>query len=52
MIASRAGEVIMERFYDRLTNVEKAEARAAIQSSGAGIVHNAPEDAEFVGGYK
>eukprot|EP00192_Tetraselmis_astigmatica_P017003 CAMPEP_0117654546 /NCGR_PEP_ID=MMETSP0804-20121206/3802_1 /TAXON_ID=1074897 /ORGANISM="Tetraselmis astigmatica, Strain CCMP880" /LENGTH=133 /DNA_ID=CAMNT_0005460835 /DNA_START=365 /DNA_END=766 /DNA_ORIENTATION=- len=42
----------MERFYDCLTNAEKSEVRNALQSAGAGVVHNAPEDAEFVGAYR
>lgn len=51
-VATRAGEVVFERFYDRLTNSEKGEVRAALQAASASVVQQAPEDADFVGGYR
>ena len=52
LVAKRSGEVILERFYDRLSDADKGELRAALHNASAAVVQHAPEDAEFVDGYR
>ncbi|KAL6753385.1 Zeta2-COP [Haematococcus lacustris] len=51
VIATKAGEVVYERFWDRLSEVDKAEARAALQlassSTSLGV-----DDQDFTGSFR
>lgn len=48
-VATKGGDVIYERFYDRLSEAEKAEVRAAFfqASSGAGLVDDQDRSAAY-----
>ena len=48
-VATKGGDVIYERFYDRLSEAEKAEVRAAFfqASSGAGLVDGQDRSAAY-----
>lgn len=50
LVATRSGEVIYERFYDRLSETDKGEVRAAFQQA-ANLVR-LMEDSDFVGTYR
>ena len=52
LIASRAGEVILERFFDQLGNEERSETRAALHEVSAPMISSAVDDAEFVSCYR
>jgi hypothetical protein len=49
--ATKAGEVVYERFYDRLSELEKAEVRAAFALAASNARLNV-EDQDYVGAYK
>jgi hypothetical protein len=51
LIATKAGEVIYERFYERFTELEKSEIRAAFQQA-TDTISLQQDDQDFVGSYK
>eukprot|EP00798_Chlamydomonas_sp_ICE-L_P024121 gene24121-9696_t len=51
LVALKSGEVIYERFYDRLSEADKAEARAAMQQASDGIRPSA-DDQDFAAAYR
>lgn len=50
LVATKAGDVIYERFYDRLSEVEKAEVRAAFQLASSNVRLN--DDQDYCGAFK
>lgn len=50
LVSTRQGEVVYERFYDRLNEVEKAEVRAAFHTASTNVTLTIDDD--FVGAYK
>lgn len=51
LVASRDGQVIYERFYDRLSELEKAEVRAAFQLASSNVRLGA-DDQDFTGVFR
>jgi hypothetical protein len=51
VVATKAGEVVYERFYDRFTELDKAEIRAAFQQA-TDIVNLASDNQDFVGTFR
>jgi hypothetical protein len=51
LVATKAGEVVYERFYDRYSELDKAEIRAAFQR-GADGVNLADDNRDFVGAFR
>jgi hypothetical protein len=51
VIATKAGEVVYERFYDRFTELDKAEIRAAFQQA-TDNVNLASDNQDFVGTFR
>lgn len=53
LIATKgAGNVIYERFYDRLSEYEKADVRAAFQLASSNVRLGEGEQEDFIGVYK
>eukprot|EP00873_Tetraselmis_striata_P010805 jgi/Tetstr1/431069/TSEL_020786.t1 len=52
LVATRAGEVVLERFFDPLSAVERSELRAALHEASAPVIASAPDEAEFVSCYR
>lgn len=51
LIATKAGEVVYERFYDRLSELDKAEIRAAFQLASSNVRLNT-DDVDFIGVFR
>jgi hypothetical protein len=51
VVATKAGEVVYERFYDRFTELDKAEIRAAFQQA-TDNVNLASDNQDFVGTFR
>ena len=51
LIATKAGEVVYERYYDRYTELDKAEIRSAFQQATE-TVNLASDGMDFVGSFK
>ena len=51
VVATKAGEVVYERFYDRFTELDKAEIRAAFQQA-ADNVNLASDNQDFAGTFR
>mmetsp|Transcript_28854 Transcript_28854/g.73613 ORF Transcript_28854/g.73613 Transcript_28854/m.73613 type:complete len:151 (-) Transcript_28854:217-669(-) len=51
LVATKGGDVIYERFYDRLSEVEKAEVRTAFQLASSNV-RLAGDDQDYCGAYK
>ncbi|GFR40120.1 hypothetical protein Agub_g674 [Astrephomene gubernaculifera] len=51
LVATRAGDVIYERFFDRFTELEKAEIRAAFSAASSNVRINL-EEQDFIAPYK
>lgn len=51
LVATKAGEVIYERFYERFTELEKSEIRSAFQTA-TDTISLQQDDQDFVGSYK
>lgn len=51
LVASKGMDVIYERFYDRLSEAEKADVRAAF-STAAGNVRMTVDEQDFCASYK
>ncbi len=51
LVATKAGDVIYERFYERFTELEKADIRAAF-STATNNVRLYGDEKDFVGSYK
>lgn len=51
VIATKAGEVVYERYYDRYTELDKAEIRAAFQQA-TDNVNLANDNQDFVGAFR
>jgi hypothetical protein len=50
-VTTKAGEVVYERFYDRYTELDKAEIRAAFQQTAERANFN-HDGADFVGSFR
>jgi hypothetical protein len=51
LVATRGGDVVYERFYDRFSELEKADVRSAL-SLATGNVRFTAEEQDFVAPYK
>lgn len=51
VVATKSGEVVYERFYDRFTELDKAEIRAAFQQATDNI-NIASDNQDFVGTFR
>jgi hypothetical protein len=51
VVATKAGEVVYERYYDRYTELDKAEVRAAFQQATDSI-NLANDNQDFVGAFR
>lgn len=51
VVATKAGEVVYERYYDRYTELDKAEIRAAFQQATDNI-NIANDNQDFVGAFR
>lgn len=51
VVATKGGEVVYERFYDRFTEIDKAEIRAAFQQA-TDNVNLASDNQDFVGTFR
>jgi hypothetical protein len=51
LVATRGGDVIYERFFDRFTELEKAEIRAAFSCASSNVRMSA-EEQDFIAPYK
>lgn len=51
VVATKAGQVVFERYYDRYTELEKAEIREALQTA-TDHVNLAHDNHEFVGSFR
>lgn len=51
VVATKAGEVVYERYYDRYTELDKAEIRAAFQQA-TDNVNLANDNQDFVGAFR
>ncbi|WIA16874.1 hypothetical protein OEZ86_014067 [Tetradesmus obliquus] len=51
VVATKAGEVVYERYYDRYTELDKAEIRAAFQQATDNI-NLANDNQDFVGSFR
>jgi hypothetical protein len=51
VVATKAGEVVYERYYDRYTELDKAEIRAAFQQATDSI-NLANDNQDFVGAFR
>lgn len=51
LVATKIGDVIYERFYDRLSEVEKAEIRTAFQLASSNV-RLAGDDQDYCGAFK
>jgi hypothetical protein len=51
VVATKSGQVVFERYYDRYTELEKAEIREAFQAA-ADTVNLAHDNHEFVGSFR
>jgi hypothetical protein len=51
LIATKAGEVVYERFYDRLSELDKAEIRAAFQLASSNV-RLSTDDVDFIGVFR
>ena len=52
IVANRAGQVLYERFYIRLSEAEKADIRLGLHGVSQHWLDDTPEEAERVGRYK
>ncbi len=48
LVATKLGEVVYERFYDRLSELDKAEIRAAFQLASSNV-RLSVDDADYAG---
>lgn len=51
VVATKSGEVVFERYYDRYTELEKAEIREAFQQA-TDHINLAHDNHEFVGSFR
>ena len=51
LVATKQGEVVYERYYDRYTEVDKAEIRAAFQQATQSV-NLANDGQDFVGSFR
>jgi len=51
LVATKAGEVVYERYYDRFSELDKAEIRAAFQQATDSI-NLANDNEDFVGAFR
>ena len=51
LVSTQSGEVVFERFYDRLSEAEKADVRAAFHQA-ASSVRLTQEEQDYVGSYR
>jgi len=52
LIATKGGDVIYERFYDRLSEYEKADVRAAFQLASSSVRLGSDGEQDHIGTYK
>ena len=52
LIAARSGAVVYERFYDRLSELDKGELRAAFQIAASAVSHQLVADQEHSGVFR
>ena len=52
LIATTSGDVVYERFYERYSEQEKAELRAALYQAAEPSVSDAADGSEFASRYK
>jgi hypothetical protein len=52
VIATAAGNVVYERFYDAFSEVEKADVRGSFHEASSALLNKAQEEAEYVARYR
>ncbi|EFJ49513.1 hypothetical protein VOLCADRAFT_104299 [Volvox carteri f. nagariensis] len=52
LVATRGGDVIYERFFDRFTELEKAEIRAAFSAASSNVRMPPDQEQDFIAPYK